>query len=115
MSVGFDTHIKMGVRLYGVDTPEIRTKSREEKLHGLLAKQCVEDNLKVGEVYRIRTNEKGKFGRYLATIKLKGRRGTINDFLVKALLAVPYEGQNKDEVKAAHESNRRQLVKKGLL
>jgi endonuclease YncB( thermonuclease family) len=68
----------------------------------------------VGETYQITTRERGKFGRYLATICLSKRR-TINDLLVKSLLAVPYHGQNKKEIQAAHEKNRKELVKQGLL
>jgi len=115
VSVGFDMYIKLGLRLYGIDCPEIRSRDKAHKAHGLLAKNCVEENLKVGEVYRITTNSKGKFGRYLATIKLSGRRGTINDLLVKSLLAVPYAGEHKRAVKALHEINRKRLVEKGLL
>jgi len=89
-------------------------KCRAEKAHGLLAKACVEEHLKVGETYEITTRERGKFGRYLATIRLS-KRHTINDLLVKSLLAVPYHGQNKREVKAFHESNRKELVKQGVL
>ena len=78
------------------------------------AKAYVEEHLKVGETYEITTHERGKFGRYLATIRLSKRR-TINDLLVDALLAVSYHGQNKDELKALHEKNRKELVKQGLL
>ena len=80
-----------------------------------MAKACVQKHLKVGETYKLRTIKKGKFGRYLGTIKLKGKRGTINDLLIESLLAVPYHGQNKREIQAAQESNRKELVRQGLL
>jgi endonuclease YncB( thermonuclease family) len=120
IDLGFGCHLLgndgrgVDIRLFGIDCPEVRTRGRAEKAHGLLAKACVEEHLKVGETYEITTRERGKFGRYLATICLSKRR-TINDLLVKSLLAVPYHGQNKREIKAFHESNRKELVKQGIL
>ena len=104
----------MDIRLFGIDCPEARGRAKAQKAHGLLAKTFVQEHLQVGETYQITTRERGKFGRYLATICLSKRR-TINDLLVKALLAVPYHGQNKKEIQAAHEKNRKELVKQGLL
>jgi len=120
ISLGFGCHLfgndgrGMDIRLFGLDCPEARGGTPAQKAHGLLAKAYVEEHLKVGETYEITTHERGKFGRYLATIRLSKRR-TINDLLVDALLAVPYHGQNKDELKALHENNRKELVKQGLL
>ena len=120
ISVGFGCHLfgtdgrGMDIRLFGVDCPETRGGTPASKAHGLLAKAYVEEHLKVGETYEITTHERGKFGRYLATIRLSKRR-TINDLLVKSLLGVPYHGQNKNELKALHEFNRKELVKQGLL
>ena len=120
IDLGFGCHLLgnsgrgMDIRLFGIDCPEVRTRCRAEKAHGLLGKACVEEHLKVGETYEITTRERGKFGRYLATIRLS-KRHTINDLLVKSLLAVPYHGQNKREIKAFHESNRKELVKQGIL
>ena len=47
----------INVRLFGVDTPESRTRNLAEKAHGLLAKKYVQDNLAVGEKYILRTKE----------------------------------------------------------
>jgi endonuclease YncB( thermonuclease family) len=120
VDLGFGCHLLgndgrgMDIRLFGIDCPETRGGTPAQKAHGLLAKTCVGEHLKVGETYEITTHERGKFGRYLATIRLSKRR-TINDMLVDALLAVPYHGQNKKEIQAAHEKNRKELVKEGLL
>ena len=120
ISLGFGCHLfgtdgrGMDIRLFGLDCPEARGGTPAQKAHGLLAKACVEEHLKVGEAYEITTHQRGKFGRYLATIRLSKRR-TINDMLVDALLGVPYHGQNKKEIQAAHEKNRKELVKQGLL
>jgi len=103
----------VNIRLYGVDAPESRTRNKPEKAHGLLAKRYLQDNLKVGERYILRTKERGKFGRWLGEIKT--RKGLITKLLIKNKLAVEYHGQNKKEIKASHEKNRQELVKAGLL
>ena len=137
LDLGFGVHLLgndgrgMDIRLFGIDCAEVRGGTPAQKAHGLLGKAYVEEHLKVGETYEITTHQRGKFGRYLATIHLQpsltvtvtmpsthtpaGAPRTINDLLVDALLAVPYHGQNKDELKALHESNRKELVKQGLL
>ena len=102
------------IRLYGVDTPECRTRDAEEKAAGLLAKEFVEEALHVGGTYTLTTKEKGKFGRYLGTIYLTDKT-SINAALVKERLAVPYFGQSKVRVKEAHLANRLFLKEKGWL
>ena len=121
VDLGFGCHLLgndgrgVDIRLHGLDTPEVRTRCPAEKAHGLLAKACVEEHLKVGETYQITTRERGKFGRYLATIKLKGKRGTINDLLIKLFLAIPYHGQNRATIRKLHEKNRVKLRQMGSL
>jgi|TARA_R110002020_G_scaffold139935_2_gene311106 endonuclease YncB( thermonuclease family) len=103
----------VNIRLYGVDAPESRTRNKQEKAHGLLAKKYLQDNLEVGKNYILRTKERGKFGRWLGEIKTK--KGLITNLLIKNKLAVKYHGQNKKDIKAAHEINRQHLIKIGLL
>jgi endonuclease YncB( thermonuclease family) len=102
------------IRLYGVDTPQCRTRDAEEKAAGLLAKKFVEDALHVGGTYTLTTREKGKFGRYLGVIMLSDRT-SINAALVTEHLAVPYHGQSKQEVENAHAVNYEILKDKGLI
>jgi endonuclease YncB( thermonuclease family) len=102
------------IRLYGVDTPQCRTRDAEEKAAGLLAKKFVEDALHVGGTYTLTTREKGKFGRYLGVIMLSDRT-SINAALVTEHLAVPYHGQSKQEVEDAHAVNYEILKDKGLI
>ena len=102
------------IRLYGIDTPECRTRDAEEKAAGLLAKKFVEDALHVGGTYILSTREKGKFGRYLGVIMLSDKT-SINAALVKERLAVPYYGQSKVRVQEAHKANYEILKEKGLL
>ncbi len=93
IDLGFDVWVRrQRIRLFGIDTPECRTRNKAEKAHGMLAKKYVQAALKLGGVYALRTREKGKFGRYLGEIKVG--RTTINKLLIKEKLAVAYTGQN---------------------
>ena len=102
------------IRLYGIDTPECRTRDAEEKAAGLLAKEFVEETLHVGGTYNLTTKEKGKFGRYLGVIMLSDKT-SINAALVSEHLAVPYFGQSKVRVQEAHLANRKLLKEMGRL
>jgi len=102
------------IRLYGIDTPECRTRDAEEKTAGLLAKKFVEDALHVGGTYTLSTKEKGKFGRYLGVIFISDKT-SINTALVTEHLAVAYFGQSKQEIEDAHATNYEILKDKGLL
>jgi len=102
------------IRLYGIDTPECRTRDAEEKAAGLLAKEFVEDALHVGKTYKLQTREKGKFGRFLGVIFISDKT-SINAALVTEHLAVAYHGQSKTEVQDAHAANYQILKDKGLL
>ena len=115
IDLGFDTwRCGERIRLYGVDTPECRTLDAEEKAAGFLAKEFVEDALHVGGTYRLQTKEKGKFGRSLGTIYLTDDT-SINAALVTEHLAVPYTGQNKNEIQAQHQANFQILKDKWLI
>tara|TARA_R100000149_G_scaffold65623_1_gene40778 strand:+ start:168 stop:572 length:405 start_codon:yes stop_codon:yes gene_type:complete len=114
IDLGFDTWLhNQRIRLYGIDTPECRTRNKREKAHGLLAKEYVQEALVVGRTYALTTKEKGKFGRFLG--EFKTGKGLITKLLVKEGLAVPYTGQNKAEVAAMHELNRIALIEEGKL
>ena len=47
--LGFDTSVKQRIRLYGINTPETRTRNKEEKQKGLAAKKRLSDILKVSK------------------------------------------------------------------
>lgn len=99
ISLGFDIYIKERVRLFGVDTPETRTRNKKEKEAGLRAKAYVKGLLE-GEEIEISTEEKGKFGRYLAIIYKELEDGTklnVNRQLVDKGLALEYFGEKKKE------------------
>jgi len=115
IDLGFGTwRCSERIRLYGVDTPECRTRNAEEKAAGLLAKKFVQEALHVGGTYMLQTKEKGKFGRFLGVIFIQGS-ASINAALISENLAVPYTGQSKKEVQAEHAANYKILKGKGLI
>lgn len=115
IDLGFKTWLrKQSIRLYGIDTPEIRTKDLNEKAHGILAKERVESLIQPGDKVILRTvyDKEEKFGRILGIFMKKGQENytTINDILIREKLAVLYKGQNKEEIDAAHARNREWLI-----
>jgi len=104
--LGFDCWLrKQRIRLYGIDTPESRTRDKQEKRYGLAAKRFVMDFIPVGSSAILKTKEKGKYGRYLGDLKVGSK------WLCKALLdnhhAVKYFGQSKKDIKKGHLANRK--------
>ena len=116
IDLGFGVWLqKQRVRLYGVDTPESRTRDAEEKVFGNLAKKFVEDRLPVGSKQKLRTrlDGKGKFGRILGEFLIydpkTDRESTINQMLIETSNAVAYHGQSKEDIEKEHLENRVKL------
>lgn len=113
IDLGFSIHFSTRVRLYGIDTPESRTRNKDEKVRGFLSKDYLKEWLDQGGVI-IRTyrDKKGKFGRVLGEMVVGGRN--INLLMVDENYAVKYEGQSKDDIKKEHQVNREKLIEKGV-
>lgn len=83
--------INQKVRLYGINTPEIRG---EERPDGLIAKARLQELVLGKEVVITSYKDKaGKYGRWLVTIFLKDENGmweNINQLLVSEGLAEVY-------------------------
>lgn len=103
IDLGFDVLYKTRVRLYGINTPETRTKDLEEKERGLAAKARLNEMItiatKMGHHLILQSEEKDKYGRYLGTIIIqdcrpdhKDRKSNVNQMLVEEGHAVPYFG-----------------------
>ena len=45
LDLGFDVRFFSRVRLYGIDTPESRTRDKDEKARGLISKKFLQDSL----------------------------------------------------------------------
>ena len=50
IDLGFSIHFSTRVRLYGIDTPESRTRNKDEKVRGLLSKDYLKEWLDQGGV-----------------------------------------------------------------
>jgi len=113
LDLGFKILHKSRVRLFGIDTPESRTRNKDEKVRGKMASKFLQDVINSGNVV-IRTelkDSRGKFGRVLGTVVVNGV--DINQAMCDNYLAVPYYGQSKDDVEAAHIENRTKLIELG--
>lgn len=116
IDLGFDILHKSRVRLFGIDTPESRTRNKEEKVRGLLSKNFLKEQLKTSKKILIKTHkgeETGKFGRILGEIFIDGIN--INQKMCDEGYAVAYYGQNKSLVESEHEKNKQKLISKGIL
>ena len=109
IDLGFGVWLRnQRVRLYGIDTPESRTRDLEEKKYGLAAKDFLVKWTSGGEL-KIKTHkdERGKFGRILGEIWTFDTN--INDKMVYEHHAVPYHGQSKEEIEEQHLANRKKV------
>ena len=115
LDLGFDIIYKCRVRLYGIDTPESRTRNKDEKVRGKLAAKFLQNAISNGKNVILQTqlkDSKGKFGRVLASVVVDGIN--INQRMVTNHLAVRYEGQSKKDIQLEHLKNRDILIQRGL-
>ena len=69
LDLGFSVHRKIRVRLYGINTPESRTRDLEEKKKGLAAKARLNEILDEHDYeVIIRSHVIGKYGRCLGEL-----------------------------------------------
>ena len=88
------------VRLYGIDTPESRTRDKTEKVFGKLATAIVEHFLPKDST------------RTQVTVKDNIKTDSqmfLNDWMVRELYAVEYTGQSKGSIVDAHLENYQKL------
>ena len=112
IDLGFGVWLhKERVRIYGIDTPESRTRDKEEKKYGLMSKKFVQERYPVGSDAVLITHKDatGKFGRILG--ELKYNNTTINKKMITEGYAVAYHGQSKEDVESEHLKNRKKLDK----
>ena len=119
LDLGFDIHHAVRVRMAGIDTPESRTRDKDEKARGKLSKAFLKESIK-GKKIVLKTkikDSKGKFGRVIAEVWAEFEKGSlrnINELMIKECYAVKYNAENKALVKEAHLINRQLLIEKGL-
>ena len=77
------------VRLLGIDTPEMKGKTDQEKAKAILARDAL-SKLLMNKVVTLSNTGIEKWGRILADVWLDGLY--VNDYMVKEGHAVPYGG-----------------------
>jgi len=96
IDLGFNTFIKVRVRLYGINTPETRLQKsianveerEKEKKRGLIAKEKVKEILYNARSIKLESKGLGKYGRSLGIITIDDREESLNNFLLNNGYAV---------------------------
>ena len=104
IDLGFDLYKKERVRVAGVDTPEKRTRDKEEKELGIDATNWLKDKLnetiKGDEELIIRTELKGgvgKYGRLLGWLYVGDSDISLNEQMITEGYAWAYDGGTKQK------------------
>ena len=84
---------KIGIRINGIDTPELRGKCDEEKRLAQKAKQATLELLHRGKLIQLKNLQRGKYFRIVADVMIDGKN--IADRLIDAGLAYEYHGGRK--------------------
>jgi micrococcal nuclease len=98
IDLGFDISFTSRVRLAGIDTPESRTKDKDEKVLGLEVKERLKHLISTANTVVIRTekmNSSEKYGRILGWLFLDGAEKSVNEVLIADGYAWGYMGETK--------------------
>ena len=103
IDLGFDLYKTERVRVAGVDTPEKRTRNKEEKLLGIDATNWMKEKLtgaiKGDDELTIRTElvgSTGKYGRLLGWLYVGDSDISLNEQMIKEGYAHAYSGGTKN-------------------
>lgn len=83
----------ISVRVFGIDTPEVRTKNQCEKEAGRIARNLVSSTLKNAKKVELHNVQRDKYFRILADVMVDGK--SLKDILLKNNLAYAYDGGTK--------------------
>ena len=111
IDLGFGVWMKkQRIRMYGIDTPESRTRDLVEKKYGLAAKEFLTGMLndKAGITLKTHKDKEGKFGRILGELwrTTDFADKSINEYMIEKHHAVRYMGQSKESIEEDHIKNR---------
>jgi len=84
----------ISVRVYGIDTPEIKGKTKHEKELALKAKTVTLCCLKNAKVIELRNMRRDKYFRILAEVYVDGK--SLKDILITEKLGREYYGKTKE-------------------
>ena len=114
IDLGFGVWLRnQRIRMYGIDTPESRTRDLEEKKYGLAAKAFLAEMLDDSHlILKTHKDERGKFGRILGEVwrTTNFADQSINDYMIEKHHAVAYHGQSKDSIAQGHLENRKLVL-----
>jgi len=99
IDLGFSVFVKQRIRLYGINTPESRTRDLEEKERGLAAKARLVEIIGTDFIVETLLNKRGKYGRVLSILHKENDDGTqtnLNQQLVTEGHAVEYFGGSRE-------------------
>ena len=122
IDLGFGVWLRdQRIRLYGIDTPESRTRDLTEKLFGFAAKDFVKGLLPIGSTQVLKTfidkdgeDMRGKFGRILGDFFVNDGKMLVETMITEGY-GVAYHGQSKQTIQEAHLANRQRLIDKGVV
>jgi|LakMenEpi03Aug12_release.lakeMendotaPanAssembly.Ray.scaffolds.fasta_scaffold122382_2 micrococcal nuclease len=98
IDLGFNISYSQRVRLAGIDTPESRTKDKEEKALGLESKEFLKKAISSAKDVVIKTEKPDsseKYGRVLGWVFLDGSNKSINEIMIDEGYAWSYLGETK--------------------
>ena len=75
----------------------------------------VQEKCPINSTIRLKSYDRGKFGRILGDIYELNSDISINQRMIEEGYAVPYTGGNKEELIKLHEANKQKLIQKGVL
>ncbi|MGB5964313.1 MAG: thermonuclease family protein [Sulfurimonadaceae bacterium] len=84
---------RIGIRVNGIDTPEMRGKCQKEKTLAKKAKQFSVEKLRGTKKIELRNMKRGKYFRIVADVYVDGE--SLGDMLIDQELAVLYDGGHK--------------------
>ncbi|MDQ7090108.1 MAG: thermonuclease family protein [Methylococcales bacterium] len=86
----------VGIRLRGIDTPEMKDKNPKVKKKAIKAKEIATEEIeKAGTIHLYNVSTKDKYGRLLASVFCDRR--DLAKILIESRLAKSYDGGKKDD------------------
>lgn len=83
----------IGIRILGIDTPEMKDKRPHIKVLSIKAKEYTKKRLIEGSIIELKNIKRGKYFRIVAEVWIDGK--SLGDELIENCLAKPYNGGKK--------------------
>lgn len=83
----------MKIRLVDIDTPEIRTKDKNIKRKGLIAKHQLREEIRRGDYLELRKCSRGKYFRLVCDLRINGL--SASELMISGGYARYYDGGTK--------------------